>query len=93
VSVLHVIAYDIPDDRRRNRVARILEGYGERVQDSVFECWLDARRYRSVVARLTARIDPRTDKIRIYPLCGKDVADVLTAGSGQPPIDKDPPTI
>ncbi|MDM7462563.1 MAG: CRISPR-associated endonuclease Cas2 [Tepidimonas taiwanensis] len=93
MSVLHVIAYDIPDDRRRNRVARVLEGFGERVQDSVFECWLDARRYRSLVTRLSARIDTHTDKVRIYPLCGKDVADVLTAGAGHPPVDKDVPVI
>lgn len=32
----HIIAYDIPHDRRRSRVAKVLETYGDRVQYSVF---------------------------------------------------------
>lgn len=32
----NIIAYDIPNDRRRNKVAKILETYGDRVQYSVF---------------------------------------------------------
>ncbi|MDK9319344.1 CRISPR-associated endonuclease Cas2 [Propionibacterium freudenreichii] len=31
-----LIAYDVPDDRRRTRLATVLKGYGERVQYSVF---------------------------------------------------------
>ena len=33
-----VIAYDIPEDKRRTKVAKALEGYGERMQYSLFEC-------------------------------------------------------
>ncbi len=36
----YLICYDIPDDRDRTRVARLLERYGERVQYSVFEVHL-----------------------------------------------------
>ena len=32
----YVIAYDIPNDRRRQKIADLLEGYGKRVQYSVF---------------------------------------------------------
>lgn len=32
----NIIAYDIPNDRRRSRVAKVLETYGDRVQYSVF---------------------------------------------------------
>ena len=32
----NIIAYDIPNDRRRNRVAKALKTYGDRVQYSVF---------------------------------------------------------
>lgn len=31
-----LIAYDVPDDRRRARLARVLEEYGDRIQYSVF---------------------------------------------------------
>ena len=36
----YVAVYDVSDDRERNRVAKILEGFGVRVQKSAFECQL-----------------------------------------------------
>ena len=35
--MFYLICYDVVNDRRRNRVSRLLEGYGLRVQKSVFE--------------------------------------------------------
>ena len=37
---LWVIAYDSPCDKRRRKMAKLLKGYGERLQWSVFECRL-----------------------------------------------------
>lgn len=34
----HLIAYDIADDRRLRRVAKVMEAYGQRLQYSVFLC-------------------------------------------------------
>ena len=36
----YTIAYDIVEDKRRNKIAAILGAYGDRVQYSVFECEL-----------------------------------------------------
>lgn len=36
----YLISYDIPNDKRRTKIMHLLEGYGERVQYSVFEVWL-----------------------------------------------------
>ena len=48
-----VVAYDIPDDRRRTRVAKVLEDYGDRVQYSVFEMNLDTEwRFTAMQNRL-----------------------------------------
>ena len=69
---LLLVCYDIPDTRRRNRVARLLEEFGERVQKSVFECDLDTSRQARLRRKLTAMIVPSEDKLRFYPLCGKD---------------------
>ena len=33
-----IVLYDIRNPRRLRRVARLMEGYGQRVQHSVFEC-------------------------------------------------------
>lgn len=93
MSTLYVIAYDTPSDRRRRRLARLLEGYGVRVQDSLFECWLDGRQKAGLVRRLRRELDEAVDKVRIYTLCGRDVADVLWAGNGGPPIDRDAPVV
>ena len=38
---MYVISYDISENKIRNKVAKILEGYGKRIQYSVFECDID----------------------------------------------------
>lgn len=86
--MLVVIAYDIEDDRRRNRVAKTLEGYGDRVQESVFECWLEARQLGEVKAALAGLIDADRDRVRYYRLCRKDTGRVLWDGLGAPPRDR-----
>ena len=40
---MYVVSYDISSDRLRNKVARTLEGYGTRIQYSVFECKLSEK--------------------------------------------------
>lgn len=68
--MLFVIVYGIADDQRRNRIAGILEDYGDRVQESVFEMILDAAaRYASLHARLENALDLTTDSSRLYRLC------------------------
>ena len=65
-----VVAYDITQDRRRARVMSALKNFGRRVQFSVFECDLDAARMAELRKSLEGLIDPRRDKVHIYPLCG-----------------------
>lgn len=84
---LYVIAYDVSDDRRRRRLAGVLEGFGERVQESVFECWLDGARLRRLLERLESLIDPECDRLRCYPMCGRDLRGVRWDGHGQRPMD------
>lgn len=47
-----VIAYDIVDDRNRNRIANFLEKHGQRVNYSVFECMLTDSQFEKVKNRL-----------------------------------------
>lgn len=67
--MFYVISYDIPDDRRRLKVAHMLEGYGERVQKSVFEAHLDERGYADLRKRLGRLIKADEDNVRFYRLC------------------------
>lgn len=50
----YLVSYDISDPKRLRRVARMLEGFGVRLQYSVFECPLDEMR----LARLKAELEP-----------------------------------
>ena len=77
-----VVAYDITDDRRRYRVAKCLEGYGVRVNYSVFECVLKARKYEKMKGELAKLIDKKEDSVRIYRLCRACLAETETMGVG-----------
>lgn len=62
-----VVAYDIGDDGRRERVSRLLCGYGPRVQLSVFECLLPSTTpVDRLAGQLTALIDTHDDQVRPY---------------------------
>ena len=49
---MYVVSYDISSDRLRNKVARTLEGYGTRIQYSVFECKLSEKKYRELYVKM-----------------------------------------
>lgn len=49
---MYLISYDITSNRLRTKVAKILEGYGKRVQYSVFECDLVEKRYEELYEKL-----------------------------------------
>ena len=68
-----LITYDVNTTtasgrRRLSRIAKICCNYGQRVQNSVFECLLDATQYVTLKAELTALIEPETDSLRFYRL-------------------------
>ena len=65
-----LVSYDVAQDhhgtRRLRRVAKICQGYGRRVQYSVFECLLDPEQWAVLRARLLEAIDDRYDSLRFY---------------------------
>jgi CRISPR-associated protein Cas2 len=64
-----VVSYDIPDDKRRTRVSKVLEDFGERVQYSVFECRLRQKDYQRMQERLQPLLVVKEDDIRFFHLC------------------------
>jgi CRISPR-associated protein Cas2 len=72
-TMLVLITYDVntqtPLGRRRLRqVAKQCVNYGQRVQNSVFECVLDAAKCREVQHKLEKIINKDTDSLRFYYL-------------------------
>lgn len=83
-----VFAYDVVSDRRRARIARLLEDEGIRVQKSVFEVRVSPARARSLAERIDRHLDPG-DSLRVYPLSPVAVGSVIVVGSGLPPEQGD----
>ncbi len=79
-----LLVYDVSDERRLRRVARVCEAYGQRVQRSVFELHLQPGQLTALQARLRELLSPAEDKVRYYRLCAADASDVAVDGLGQP---------
>lgn len=68
-----LIAYDVNTEseggkKRLRRVAKQCVNYGQRVQNSVFECVMDAAKCREVKNKLEKIIDKEKDSLRFYYL-------------------------
>lgn len=71
--MLVVIAYDVNTEdsagqKRLRKIAKQCVNYGQRVQNSVFECEVDAAQYRMLKAKLCAIMDEEKDSLRFYNL-------------------------
>lgn len=87
--MFYVVCFDIVDDRARQRMAKTLKSYGERVQKSVFECAnLTEEKFLKMKNGLEDLIDSGEDTIRYYPLCKSCLQNVEYTGIGTKPDDK-----
>jgi CRISPR-associated protein Cas2 len=77
-----LLVYDICDPKRLRKVEKVMKGFGERVQDSVWECWLDAVLEKRLWAALDKVADAEKDSIRTYPLCACCLKAVTIRGWG-----------
>jgi len=80
--MLIAVAYDIPNDRRRTKLAEHLENFGRRVQLSVFECLLEAKQLERMKAGIVRLADEEEDTVRIYRLCASCEERVEIVGKG-----------
>lgn len=77
-----MVAYDITSDRRRSRVAKLLQSWGYRIQESVFQLRVSVADLHLIVEDLNKVIDEKEDVIHVYPLCGscEERAQILGVG-------------
>jgi CRISPR-associated protein Cas2 len=88
--MLVLVVYDIPDDRRRVKLATFLEGYGRRVQYSVFECFLSLQEMKILYDKVKKRVKPELDNVRFYWIAADALPRTLTIGSAMP---EPPPSV
>lgn len=79
--MLTLIAYDISEPKRLQRVAKVCQKHGVRVQYSVFECRLQADRFEAFWEELVATMDKKTDRIVAYKVCLRCAREIRDAGS------------
>ena len=79
-EMLRLIAYDIADAKRLQRVAKICQDYGIRIQKSLFECWLEDAGFQSMWETLVKAIDQKTDRLVAYTLQADSVKRRMSAG-------------
>ncbi len=92
-----LVTYDVSTEtregrRRLRRVAQVCEAYGQRVQQSVFECIVNGAQYEQLLFRLLEEIDQGEDNLRIYRLLEPRDRFVQTYGV-QPGFDLHGPLI
>ncbi|MCX5999793.1 MAG: CRISPR-associated endonuclease Cas2 [Chloroflexi bacterium] len=66
-----LVTYDVRTDseageRRLRRVAKVCENYGQRVQNSVFECLVDPAQWAALRQKLEGTVDEEVDSLRFY---------------------------
>jgi len=69
--MLVLVSYDVSTvsdggTRRLRRVARVCQNYGQRVQNSVFECLVEPAQWTALRKRLIEEIDEAEDSLRFY---------------------------
>jgi len=87
-NMLTVFCYDISNDKKRRRVATIMEDYAVRVQMSVFEAILDETSVRNIASEVGAELDPG-DSFRIYCISDIGRRRSFTVGSGAGILEED----
>lgn len=85
-KMLVLITYDVNTEtplgkKRLRQVAKQCVNYGQRVQNSVFECIMDDAKCREVQHKLEAIINKQTDSLRFYYLGNNYKNKVLHIGA------------
>lgn len=74
-----LVIYDISDTKRRNKLVKILKGYGYRVQKSAFEVLIDHAKFKKLLNAINKFYkQSEDDQIRVYRFRGE--ADVTIYG-------------
>lgn len=77
-----VVAYDIPDDKRRTRLHKKLKNFGTPVQFSVFECLLTEKEFQRMQAVVKHVIKREEDLVRYYQLCDTCRTKIMIPAQG-----------
>jgi CRISPR-associated protein Cas2 len=78
----YIIAYDICESRRLNRVAKVMKNYGHRVQKSIFEASLTSNQLKILKKQLIKEMDADIDGVKFFKLCSECEQKLSIIGKG-----------
>lgn len=80
---LYIVTYDIADQKRWRRVFRLMNGYGEWLQLSVFQCRLGPQRHAELIALLDGIIHHTEDHVVLMDLGHADRVEPRVTSLGK----------
>lgn len=89
---LYIVTYDISDQKRWRKVFRLMNGYGEWLQLSVFQCRLSRRRHAELLATLDEMILREHDHVLMLDIGLADKVDprVISLGKSFESVQREP---
>jgi CRISPR-associated protein Cas2 len=81
-----LVCYDVRDDKRLRRCAQHMEGYGHRLQYSMFRCWLTPTQVERLRWELTEKLATEDD-VLLIPLCRQCVDNIAGIHARERPSD------
>lgn len=89
---LYTVAYDISDPKRWRRVFRLMHGYGEWLQLSIFQCRLSRQKHAELTALLDDIINHDHDHVILMDLGPADTVKprVVSLGKAFEPVSREP---
>ena len=82
VRTFYLLTYDMTDNKRRLKLAKLLESVGLRVQGSVFEGWLTDSEIKQIREKCRSLLHTENDSLRIYPICRSCREKMILIGRG-----------
>lgn len=80
---LYLVTYDISDPKRWRAVFKVMKGYGEWLQLSVFQCRMNGRRHADLTATLDQIIHHREDHVLLMDLGPADAVEPRVTSLGK----------
>jgi len=89
---LYIVAYDIGDPKRWRKIFKLMHGYGEWLQLSVFQCRLSRRRHAQLIATIDEIIHHKDDHVVLLDVgLAEDVKPrVVSLGKTFSAIEREP---
>ncbi len=89
---LYIVSYDIADQKRWRRIFKLMKGYGEWLQYSVFQCRLSRRRQAELVALLDGILHHKEDHVVLVDIGPADAVKprVVSLGKVFEPVAREP---